>query len=320
MEKVLDSTRAVVQGSQLVSIDPEGVMGFSNRLSRKEIQVPPWDSRYHLVDGGPTTVAYMLVLDSLNFCFWPPPCEPRWTVRYGGEELSGYYALAAALTRAVESGAPILSAAYLAEMSRSDLEKVLEGKGKPQLMEERFQILRELGKVLKTRYGGQAYRLVESASGSAVKLTQLLAKMFPSFRDAGSYRGRQVFFYKRAQILAADLHGVFSGKSWGRFHDLEMLTAFADYKLPQVLRHLGVLRYSPSLSEKVDRYQLIPAGSPEELEIRANTIWAVERIRGELFRQGIQRTAVEIDRTLWHLGQENRFREKPYHRTMTIYY
>jgi hypothetical protein len=29
---------------------------------------------------------------------------------------------------------------------------------------------------------------------------------------------------------------------------------------------------------------------------------------------------VEIDRILWHLGQEDRFRKKPYHRTVTIYY
>lgn len=27
----------------------------------------------HYLDGGPLTVQYLLVLDALNFCFWPEP-------------------------------------------------------------------------------------------------------------------------------------------------------------------------------------------------------------------------------------------------------
>jgi len=57
------------------------------------------------------------------------------------------------------------------------------------------------------------------------------------------------------------------------------VTAFADYKLPQVLQHVGILQYSPSLEHKVDNGIFLEAGSPEELEIRENTIWAVELIK-----------------------------------------
>lgn len=98
------------------------------------------------------------------------------------------------------------------------------------------------------------------------------------------------------------------------------LTAFADYKLPQVLRHIGVLRYTGDLSERVDRGILLESGSPEEVEIRANTLWAVELIRRKLRESGNNLRAFEIDWILWNLGQEERFRAKPYHRTVTIFY
>ena len=134
------------------------------------------------------------------------------------------------------------------------------------------------------------------------------------------YEGREVFFYKRAQIFAADLNGAFHGRDWGRFEDMDKLTAFADYKLPQVLRHLGVLQYDNNLAERVDSNTLIDAGSAEEVEIRANTIWAVELIRQALGRKEKTLTASQIDWMLWNLGQDNTYRAKPYHRTLTVFY
>jgi hypothetical protein len=134
------------------------------------------------------------------------------------------------------------------------------------------------------------------------------------------YQGRRVFFYKRAQIVSADLHGALEGKGLGAFSDLESLTAFADYKLPQVLRHVEIFRYSPSLARKVDAQVLLEPGSSEEVEIRAATIVTVDRIRRELRRLGKERRAFEIDGILWNLGQDDAYRARPYHRAVTIFY
>jgi hypothetical protein len=38
-------------------------------------------------------------------------------------------------------------------------------------------------------------------------LVRLIAQEFTGFRDEAIYQGEQVFFYKRAQILVADLIG-----------------------------------------------------------------------------------------------------------------
>jgi hypothetical protein len=47
---------------------------------------------------------------------------------------------------------------------------------------------------------------------------------------------------------------------------------------------------------------------------------AVELIRQEMNRLGKEVTASQIDWLLWNLGQDDRFRAKPYHRTVTTFY
>ena len=43
------------------------------------------------------------------------------------------------------------------------------------------------------------------------------------------------------------------GKGLGEFHDIHKLTMFADYRVPVVLRQLGILEYSQALASKVGR-------------------------------------------------------------------
>jgi hypothetical protein len=98
------------------------------------------------------------------------------------------------------------------------------------------------------------------------------------------------------------------------------LTAFADYKLPQLLRYQGVMVYAPELAAQVDAYQEIAAGSAPEVEIRAATIWAVELIRRALAERNLIRSASELDYRLWSESQAPTPDMRPYHRTRTIYY
>jgi len=320
MEEVLKTAKYVVAKSRAVGLDQEALIGFCEKVCQQGIKVPRWDEACHFSGHEEETVAYLLVLDSLNFCFWPPSGGQRWTIDDEGGRLSGYYGLATALKRALELGLPLTQAEYLAELSLDQLRQILGGRGVLQLLEDRLKILHELGHVLLADFGGKAHRLVATAQGSAVTLTRLLAERLSSFQDTATYQGHQVFFYKRAQIFAADLHGAFGATAWGRFADMAQLTAFADYKLPQVLRELGILRYIPPLAQKVDQEILLESGGAEEVEIRANTIWAVELIRKELARLGKSLRAFEIDHVLWHLGQKAVFKKKPYHRTLTIFY
>lgn len=311
MARVLESVQRVVEEARHVTIDEESVRARAHMFREQSLSLV-WDG-LHFRDGTARTVQYLFVLDSVNFCFWP---EPRW--RYRGHD--GYIALATALKDAVERGESILDAAFLARISREELQGILDGENEIPLLDERVKVLREAGAVLREKYAGQASKLVESAQQSAVRLVELLARDFSSFRDEASYHGRTVYFYKRAQIFCADLYGAFRGRSWGEFSDIDELTAFADYKVPQVLRHLGILRYSPELAATIDRREELIAGSEEEIEIRASTIWAVELLKQELEKLGRSLRSFEIDWLLWNLGQDEAFKQKPYHRVRTIFY
>ena len=58
-------------------------------------------------------------------------------------------------------------------------------------------------------------------------LVNLITDYFPSFRDEAQFEGSTVHFYKRAQILVADLWACFEGEDYGQFFDIDKLTMFA---------------------------------------------------------------------------------------------
>ena len=120
---------------------------------------------------------------------------------------------------------------------------------------------------------------------------------------------------KRAQITAADL----AGSGVADFADLADLTCFADYKLPQALRHLGALEYSDGLARRVDDWRELEAGEPAEVEIRAATVTAVERLRVALAEAGRSLRSFEVDWMLWELSL-GLYPVRPHHRVRTIYY
>lgn len=327
---MLSSTQWVVEHATNVWINKDRVepVGASLLARYTPTTEPLWYEHFHFHDGTEHTVNWLLLLDALNFCFWAEKGQPRWRIDYHGEILDGYWAEAASLTRAVEEGIALWDAEYLNTMSREDLAHIFRsvraadgsaGEMIP-LFDQRLEHVHEVGRVLLEGYDGQFARAVERAGGSAVKLTLLLAQDFSSFRDLAVYRGHEVRFFKRAQICVADLYGAFGGKRWGAFTDLAKLTIFADYKLPQVLRHYRVLEYHPRLAERVDNQELLPPGGEEEVELRAATIWACELLRREMLHaSGRTISAVEIDQLLWYLAQ-NTSGMRPYHRTRTIFY
>jgi hypothetical protein len=313
---VLTTTRRVVEQSRYVHIDESALASLAPGLSRR-LKRPEWDGQGLPVDETERTANLLLVLDALNFSFWG---DPRWQVGQDGDVVNGYRALVACLARAVREGVPIADAHYLATMSAGDLAHVLRGENSIPWLDRRLENLHEVGEALLRRHDGSFARAIESCGGSAVRLVKLVVDTFLSFEDVADHSGGEVRFYKRAQILAADLHGAFKGESWGRFGDLDQLTAFADYKLPQILRHMGILVYLPSLAQKIEARFLLPASSREEVEIRANTIWAVELLRRALARHGGDLRAFELDWWLW--GEAQRFgpTDDPYHLTRTVYY
>jgi hypothetical protein len=89
----------------------------------------------------------------------------------------------------------------------------------------------------------------------------------------------------------------------------------------QVLHARG--RLSDALAAAVDARQELPVGSEQELELRAATVVAVERMVASLRARGRQDVMpVLLDWLLWQRGERlNETRAiPPHHRVLTIYY
>ena len=90
--------------------------------------------------------------------------------------------------------------------------------------------------------------------------------------------------------------------------------------MPHVLRREGVLAYDPGLAARIDRGELLPAGSPEEVEIRAVALHAVELAVRALRARGVDASAQRLDYLLWNRGQRPEIKAHPRHRTRCPYY
>jgi putative queuosine salvage protein len=82
-----------------------------------------------------------------------------------------------------------------------------------------------------------------------------------------------------------------------------------------VLRLDGVLRYEPKLAARIDAGEHLAAGSEEEREIRACAVHACELIAAEL-----EVAPRVLDGWLWNRGQRPPYKERPRHRTRTVFY
>lgn len=200
---------------------------------------------------------------------------------------------------------------------------------------ERVRLLNEMAQGLLTFHHGSATHFISQAHKSSDLLVHNILQYFPGFRDSAvdPLSGRWVAFYKRAQILVSDLWAALGsekgeekhGTDICNFTDMHMLTTFPDYRIPQLLRSLDVLKYSPFLASKIDSNIEIQASSIDELYIRAATVVAVDLLVKnvkEKVNMSYEINSVKMDWYLWNIGEklDRQERLNPHHRVRTIFY
>jgi hypothetical protein len=299
-----------------VRINRDRIHPYAESLLEASVAPAEMDPAHHYVGRGPDTVAFILTLDAVNF---GSGYFPHLRKRPG---LSGYFTIASSLNRYFVEQGP-LSAARLAEITPRACTELFGQDPSNEVVAELMALfakaLNDLGGLVRDRFGGSFTGLVEAAEESAEKLIQILSAM-PFFQDVQPYQDREVPFYKRAQLTAADLALAMRGEPLGRFRDLDRLTIFADNLVPHVLRMDGVLDYDPALLERIEHQELIAPGNSEEIEIRACAVHAVERIREELASLGKSVTSMALDSLLWNRGQGAAYKARPRHRCRCVFY
>jgi hypothetical protein len=239
---------------------------------------------------------------------------------FGERKLDGSTALFRAFEEELRRNSDFTSGSYLAHLNTSTLAAILKGNVEIPLFKERLRILNEVGQTLKEKYNGSFSNLFQVCGNDSTKLMTLVVSKFPSFVDEETYEGVLVPFYKRAQLnskMISDTQVSFGERP---LENLDKLTAFADYKIPQLLWSFGILEYDSDLASKIDELVIINKGSADEVEIRIATILAVEKMRQQLLGRFSWITSSHIDSMLWNKSQNKELKVKPYHRTYTTAY
>src|SRR5215469_2518960 len=257
--RIRAASKAVTERAQFVGINHDRIEGYASSLATDKLVRPKLDTNAHYLGHGEATAIFVLVLDTINF---GSGYFPHLAKRAGQ---SGYFTIASGLKNRFEERGPF-TPVELARLSRSECAQMLgqDLAYQPivELVELLTSALRQLGWFLINNYGASFAAMLGAAAGSAETLVQTLERMI-FFRDVENYAGTEVPFYKRAQLTAADLALACDGEGYGRFHDLDHLTIFADNLVPHVLRVDKVLTYDERLARRIEAGELIPPGSRE---------------------------------------------------------
>ena len=304
VEQIRAACAWVAGQARHVSIDHAAVAGYAAALG----PIPSADGAdpaAHVTAGDrEQRAAFWLTLDAINFgSGWFPTLRKR-----PGQ--SGYLTVAAGVTeRFARHGA--WSADELAAIAASEIADTLGQEREHELMALFAASLRDLGTHVAADHHGRFAAVVDSAGGSAVALAERLCA-WRCFADVSPYAGRAVPFLKRAQIVGADLHRAHVAT----FADLSRLTMFADNLVPHVLRLDGLLAFEEALVARIDAGELLAHDSPEEVEIRAVALHAVELIAAAR----PDSCAADIDQLLWLRGGEPRYKARARHRSRCTAY
>lgn len=313
-EKILDSIKFVVNNSNYVSINENNIDNIINLLSENKKE--SWlNSDYLDLEqfSQEQVLLYLILCESLNFCYWDS--NIKWKIEYKGEWYSGSFGLFYAISKAIKNGYDLLNIECLENITIEELDEIFKGTTSIPLLKERFEIIKQLVSEFK-----QISDLPQAMNANDdIELLNNIISHFSNFRDISLYKDREIYFFKRAILLVGDLILNIRSINESVKNDNNMVGC-ADYKIPQVLRHLGILEYSNGLATLIDERQEIQHDSEMEIEIRANMLYAIELIKEKLHQNGIDMNSVQIDNALWLLSKNKEFKDKPHHLTRTIYY
>jgi hypothetical protein len=317
---VLESTEFLTINPQYAKINNDKIKQQAEIFSKKQFSIPSWQECF---PGKSSTQAVNLfcLANTTNFAFTNFETGEKYLAKWQGKDWTGAYGMYASINKALERGVPFTSPQYLAQMSLYDVNKIFSEDSQIPLAQERKEVFNEVGQILSKQYGSFLKLFLDSnrrAFNNGKGFVERLVSAFPSFNDSAVIDGKKAIFNKRAQLAAAEIQGRFLADEMNAFDDIDQLTVFADYVLPKGLRAVGILEYSPDLAARVDAGNLIQKNSREELEIRASSVHAFDRLLNNV--NSLKKDKINVlhlDYAIW-----SEFRKAPgrHHLTKTIFY
>jgi hypothetical protein len=322
---VLESVGYAVESSRDVRTSHEKIIEVASWMAYEELPLPQFTLPFGVgQENTDEAIDFVMVADSIDTAFTDFVRHERFHVQYAGRHWSDSEAEFACIQRALDQGVPFLDGHYLARITRAELAKVFEGDMELPMLDEKLEVLHQVGEVLAANYHGRFHKFVNSCSPRLYDqgngLIDRLVKEFPRFNDVSMLDGREIKFYKLAQLGVWMLYAMLHAAGKFSLEDPQKMTALADYIVPVALRLHGITRYSEKLEEAINSHQLIPRDSRWEIEIRAHCVYATALLTEEINkRRPADRQVItpQIDARFWtHFHTTN----WPHHLTKTIMY
>ena len=309
LDKIIKSCKYVANNSKSVKINETNLDKFIGKI--KKIETEHWlaFSPYNLLDlPTETIINFLLVYESIDFSFWG---NPKWTINTENGKEDGSIALLYALLNYVKER----NTTDFSNITKEEFKEILKGNIEIPLFEERYNIIRNVSNIVNKKMNGNFYTFIKGVTLDT-ELFEIIVKYFSNFKDERIYNNREIYFYKLAQLLTSDILHIRERKENIKV-DYSHLVGCSDYKIPQVMRGLGILEYSDKLSNIIDNKKEIEVNSEYEVEIRANMLVAIDLIKKKLDNKVC---AIDINDYIWSQGRNKTIELKPYHLTRNTNY
>lgn len=298
LNKILETCKYVNANSSYVKINYSVINSYLKNITKSNFWLA--NNPFNILDFNISEiVTILLTYHTICFSFWG---KPKWQITTEKETLDGSYALLYLVLKRYRANQNF-------QMSFMEFSNFLKGNTEIPLLKERYKELKILNKYLaQTNF----YDEIKNFTNDK-ELFSYIINHFSYFQDTRIYQDKQIYFYKRAQLLTSDILHVREILEHQKF-DYSHLIGCADYKIPQVMNSLGMLEYKEELQQIIAKSEEIPLNSPYEVEIRANTLIVIDYIYEKLKSQ-ISR--IEINDYIWLLGQNKSLITNLYHLTRT---
>ncbi len=321
---VLKSLEPVLNNAKLVHINKEKLIDVANWMAYEEFPKPDGSMLFDFGNDPDVLMDFTMVVNTMNFAFTDFTTGVKFETDYQGKRWCDSEAMLACMHRAINSGIPLFSGEYLANLTKEQFNTIFAGTIQMPMVDERVAIFNEVGRVLVEKYQGSYHNFVRSCSPRLYDqgngLLERLVTEFPRFNDVSDYHGNKVQIFKLAQLGIWGMHLALSPRGHWKLEDASELTAFADYIVPVGLRVMGIFEYAKELEDQINNLQEVRRDSDAEVELRASSIYCIALLTEEINKRRPGMTPLlmpQVDFRFWKTYHATHW---PHHLTKTVMY
>ena len=321
---VLKSLEPVLNNAKLVHINKEKLIDVANWMAYEEFPKPDGSMLFDFGNDPDVLMDFTMVVNTMNFAFTDFTTGVKFETDYQGKTWCDSEAMLACMHRAINSGIPLFSGEYLANLTKEQFNSIFAGTIQMPMVDERVAIFNEVGRVLVEKYQGSYHNFVRSCSPRLYDqgngLLERLVTEFPRFNDVSDYHGNKVQIFKLAQLGIWGMHLALSPRGHWKLEDASELTAFADYIVPVGLRVMGIFEYAKELEDQINNLQEVKRDSDAEVELRASSIYCIALLTEEINKRRPGMTPLlmpQVDFRFWKTYHATHW---PHHLTKTVMY